>query len=64
MIIEDGLSGMQAAFNAKIPCIGLVKDKSKSYPTTLLVNSLNEVTVELILQWQKEQNCGITSCVT
>jgi len=64
VIIEDGLSGMQAALNAKIPCIGLVKDKSKSYPTPLLVSSLKEVTVELILLWQKEQIAGITSCVT
>jgi HAD superfamily hydrolase (TIGR01509 family) len=48
VIIEDGLSGMQAAATAKIPCIGLVKDKSKTYPATLLVSSLKDVTIELI----------------
>ncbi len=51
---------MQAAATANIPCVGLVKDKSKSYPTTLLVSSLKEVTVEKILQWQDKQNTELS----
>ena len=52
VIIEDGLSGMQAAASAKIPCIGLVADKDRSYPATVLVTSLKEVTIELVMQLQ------------
>ncbi len=55
VIIEDGLSGMQAAAAAKIPCIGLVKDKCKIYPATFLVTSLKEITLEIIFKLGKKQ---------
>jgi len=55
VIIEDGISGMQAAAKANIPCIGLVQDTSKNYPATLVVMSLKDVTIELILQLQEKQ---------
>jgi len=55
LIIEDGISGMQAAATAEIPCIALVKDKNKKYPTDILVSSLQEVNVEKILQWQNNK---------
>lgn len=54
LIIEDGRSGMEAAATAGIPCIGLVKDITKDYPTSLLVTSFEEVTVEKIVLWQSE----------
>ncbi len=52
IIIEDGISGMQAAAKANIPCIGLVEDMSKTYPTKFLVTSLKQITVDLVLQLQ------------
>lgn len=52
VIIEDGLSGMQAALQADIPCIALVQDRSKTYPAQVLVTSLKDITVDLILQLQ------------
>ena len=48
-VIEDGLSGMQAAARAGMGCIGLVKDLDKKYPASVLVTSLREVTPELAL---------------
>jgi HAD superfamily hydrolase (TIGR01549 family) len=50
LVIEDGISGMQAAKNAKMKCIGLVKDKNEEYPTKNLVLSLGEVSVDYINQ--------------
>jgi HAD superfamily hydrolase (TIGR01509 family) len=55
VIIEDGLSGMQAAAKANIPCIGLVQDTSKNYPASVVVTSLKDVTIELIVQLQEKQ---------
>jgi len=43
LVIEDGVSGMQAAKNANMYCIGLVKNKDENYPTKNLVLSLSEI---------------------
>lgn len=43
LVIEDGISGMTAAKDANMFCIGLVKDVNQTYPTKNLVKSLNEV---------------------
>ena len=48
IVIEDGLSGMQAAQAANMKCIGYVPDKSKQYPADTLVTHLDEITLELI----------------
>jgi HAD superfamily hydrolase (TIGR01509 family) len=58
-IIEDGLSGMQAAAAAKISCVGLVKDKTKIYPADLLITSFNQLTVDMICQLQNKQNVSL-----
>ena len=60
LIVEDGISGMQAAATANIPCLGLVKDKSKKYPTNLLVTSFAEVTIEKLEQWLSDKSCAIS----
>ena len=44
LVIEDGISGMEAAKSAKMKCIGLVEKKSKNYPTKNQVLSLFEIT--------------------
>lgn len=49
LVFEDGISGMQAAINANMKCIGLVKTKGGGYPTQHLVTSLREVTIKQIL---------------
>jgi HAD superfamily hydrolase (TIGR01509 family) len=64
LIIEDGLSGMQAAASANIPCIGLVKDKSKNYPAAMLVHSLQEITLDMVLAMIERTNCKISGRVT
>ena len=48
VVIEDGISGMQAARDANMKCIGLVGDKRGSYPAGNLVLSLLEVTSDYI----------------
>jgi HAD superfamily hydrolase (TIGR01509 family) len=55
VIIEDGISGMQAAARANIPCIGLVTNADKDYPATLVVQSLKDVTIEMVLHLQQKQ---------
>ena len=50
LVIEDGVSGMQAAKAGGMKCIGLVRNLSKSYPTKNLVTSLSEITQEYINQ--------------
>lgn len=44
LVIEDGMSGMEAAESAGMQCIGLVADIDKNYPTKNLVTSLLQVT--------------------
>ena len=46
LVIEDGLSGMEAARTAKMQCIGLVKDNQQRYPTENLVLSLSEISTK------------------
>jgi HAD superfamily hydrolase (TIGR01509 family) len=53
IVIEDGIVGMQAAANAGMACIGLVKDSSKNYPATTAVTSLADVSFDLINQMRK-----------
>jgi HAD superfamily hydrolase (TIGR01509 family) len=48
LVIEDGVSGMQAAKTGGMKCIGLVKDTNKIYPTSNLVTSLSEITQNYI----------------
>lgn len=48
MVIEDGRSGMIAAKNSGMKCIGLVPDKNKEYPTNILVESLREIDINMI----------------
>lgn len=48
LVIEDGTSGMEAAKLAGMKCIGLVEDKRRKYPTSNLVNSLSEITLDYI----------------
>ena len=50
LVIEDGVSGMEAAKSANMKCIGLVNDKNKSYPTENLVVSLSEITQSYLEQ--------------
>lgn len=48
LVIEDGISGMEAAKAAHMKCIGLVADKEKIYPTPNLVLSLAEITPQYL----------------
>lgn len=48
VVIEDGIKGMEAAKNAGMKCLGLVKDKNGDYPADILVNSLAEVTLDFL----------------
>ena len=50
LVIEDGISGMRAAKTAEMKCIGLVDDKTKTYPTQNLVTSLSEITPNYLKQ--------------
>lgn len=43
LVIEDGISGMQAAKNGHMYCIGLVQNKDEDCPTKNLVLSLSEI---------------------
>lgn len=44
LVIEDGISGMEAARAGGMRCIGLVQDRGSEYPTKNLVQSLREIT--------------------
>lgn len=46
LVIEDGISGMMAAKNANMKCIGLVHIKEKEYPAMNLVTSLSQITLD------------------
>lgn len=46
LVIEDGVSGMEAAKRAGMECIGLVEDKQGTYPTKKIVSSLVEILEE------------------
>lgn len=46
LVIEDGLHGMEAAKNAGMKCIGLVKDVNKDYPCDLKVDSLRKIKID------------------
>lgn len=48
LVIEDGISGMEAAGSANMKCIGLVDSREREYPTKNLVLSLNEITPEYL----------------
>ena len=48
LVIEDARAGMVAAKAAGMGCIGLVADKTADYPADGLVESLEEVDIELI----------------
>lgn len=48
LVIEDGISGMQAAQASGMKCVGLVMSKNDIYPTKNLVLSLREITPEYI----------------
>lgn len=48
LVIEDGVSGMQAAKSGNMKCIGLVTYKDRDYPTENTVLSLKEVTLQYI----------------
>lgn len=49
LVIEDGLSGMQAAQNARMKCIGYVKAKKDiNYPADTIVSSLADISYSLI----------------
>ncbi len=48
IVIEDGKSGMIGAAAAKMKSIGLVADVTGDYPATLLVSSLEHISVDTI----------------
>ena len=49
LVIEDGISGMEAARSAGMKCVGLVPSKSgKDYPADILVTSLAELNPGMI----------------
>ena len=48
IVLEDGKNGMVAAKKAGMRCIGLVDDKKKEYPCDVKVETLSEITVDLI----------------
>ena len=48
VVIEDGRSGMQAAKNGGMYCIGLVSNKSDGYPANILVTNLSEITMDML----------------
>lgn len=48
LVIEDGVSGMEAARVAGMKCIGLVYDKGRTFPTSNLVGRLDEITEEYL----------------
>lgn len=49
LVIEDGVSGMEAARRAKMKCVGLVPSEALiEYPADILVTSLDQITVAMI----------------
>jgi beta-phosphoglucomutase family hydrolase len=48
LVIEDGISGMEAARSAGMYCIGLVHDLTKIYPTANLVSTMEEITLDRV----------------
>jgi len=48
LVIEDGISGMEAARKANMFCIGLVPNLNKNYPTNNKVLSLREITIDYL----------------
>lgn len=48
VVIEDGISGMEAAKAGNMKCIGLVANKDEHYPTENLVTLLSEITPEYL----------------
>lgn len=48
LVIEDGISGMEAAKHGGMYCIGLVQNKNEKYPTSNLVLSLSEITSDYL----------------
>jgi HAD superfamily hydrolase (TIGR01509 family) len=54
VVIEDGLSGMQAALAAKIKCIGYVPDSNCNseviWPADIIVSSISDITIGMIQQ--------------
>lgn len=48
LVIEDGVSGMEAARRADMYCVGLVEDSTKEYPTSNLVKGIEEITIGYI----------------
>jgi HAD superfamily hydrolase (TIGR01509 family) len=53
LVIEDGISGMTAAKEANMFCIGIVKDINQSYPTKNLVQSLESVDFDFLNNLKK-----------
>ena len=53
LVIEDGLSGMEAAKRGGMYCIGLVPRKDQKYPTNNQVLSLSEITSKYLkeIEW-------------
>jgi HAD superfamily hydrolase (TIGR01509 family) len=48
LVIEDGISGMEAAKRGGMYCVGLVENINESYPTENLVVSLSEITQDYL----------------
>ncbi len=49
LVIDDGINGMLAAKEAKMHCIGLVREKRRlSYPADIIVGKLSDITLSLI----------------
>ncbi|MBP9771814.1 MAG: HAD family hydrolase, partial [Candidatus Pacebacteria bacterium] len=48
LVIEDGISGMEAAHRASMQCIGLVENLNKEYPTKNLVTSMKDISFSYI----------------
>jgi len=48
LVIEDGISGMEGARNAKMKCIGLVQNLNEEYPADILVTDLKQISLEKI----------------
>ena len=48
LVIEDGISGMEAARRASMHCIGLVENLDKDYPTKNLVTSMKDISFSYI----------------
>lgn len=48
LVIEDGVSGMEASKAGGMKCVGFVKNKNSEYPTKNLVLSLAEITEDYL----------------